>query len=116
MSQDRTRTLFRDAHLVLADEIRCGSVVIEGGRITDVDSGNHVRVDETIDCTGLYLMPGVIDDQVHFREPGLTHKEDLASASRACAAGGVTSISGPDIVSGSSTRCSPTCTCRVHRC
>ena len=47
-------------------------------------------MDETIDGTGHHLIPGVIDDQVHFREPGLTHKEDLATASRACAKGGVT--------------------------
>ena len=40
-----------------------------------------------MDATGKYLLPGVIDDQVHFREPGLTHKEDLATASQACAKG-----------------------------
>ena len=45
---------------------------------------------ETIDAQGLHLLPGVIDDQVHFREPGLTHKEDIASGSRACAKGGIT--------------------------
>jgi dihydroorotase len=45
-----------------------------------------------VDATGLHLLPGVIDDQVHFREPGLTHKEDLRSASRACAKGGVTTF------------------------
>jgi dihydroorotase len=49
-------------------------------------------VDEVVDATGLYLLPGVIDDQVHFREPGLTHKEDLRHATRACAKGGVTSF------------------------
>lgn len=48
--------------------------------------------EKTIDATGLTLLPGVIDPQVHFREPGLEHKEDLATASRACAKGGVTSL------------------------
>src|SRR5690606_40099944 len=50
------------------------------------------RADEVVDAAGLHLIPGVIDDQVHFREPGLTHKEDLHTASRACAKGGVTSF------------------------
>lgn len=86
-----TRTWFRNARIVLAEEVRQGSLVIESGRIVEVDAGDNVTADATIDCAGLHLMPGVIDDQVHFREPGLTHKEDLQSASRACAAGGVTS-------------------------
>ena len=60
--------------------------------ILDVDAGSNVAAEKTIDCSGLHLMPGVIDDQVHFRDPGLTHKEDLQTASRACAVGGVTSF------------------------
>lgn len=47
-----------------------------------------------IDATGKYLLPGAIDDQVHFREPGLTHKGDIASESRAAVAGGVTTLHG----------------------
>jgi len=86
------RTLFRNAHVVLPDQVRLGSVLIQDGTILDVDSGPNVTADQSIDCSGLYLMPGVIDDQVHFRDPGLTHKEDLWTASRACAAGGVTSF------------------------
>lgn len=89
---ESARTLFRNAQIVLPDQVRGGSVVVEDGRILDVDAGENVRADTIIDCSGLHLLPGVIDDQVHFREPGLTHKEDLASASRACAAGGVTSF------------------------
>jgi dihydroorotase len=86
------RTLFRNAQIVLPSEVRNGSVLVENGRIIDVDAGTGVGASESIDCTGLHLLPGVIDDQVHFREPGLTHKEDLRCASRACAAGGVTSF------------------------
>lgn len=87
-----TRTLFRDAQIVLPAEVRRGSVLIEDDKILEVDAGAAVRADRVIDCRGRYLMPGVIDDQVHFREPGLDHKEDLQCASRACAAGGVTSF------------------------
>ena len=58
----------------------------------DVAAAEHANADEVVDCQGLHLLPGVIDDQVHFREPGLTHKEDLATASHACAAGGTTSF------------------------
>ncbi len=86
------RTLIKNAHVVLPDSTRAGSVLIEDGKIIDVDAGNQVTADHVIDAEGLHLLPGVIDDQVHFREPGLTHKEDLETASRACAAGGVTSF------------------------
>ena len=86
------RLLFKHANVVLPHLVRAGSVLIEDGKILDVDAGDHAAADEVVDCSGLHLMPGVIDDQVHFREPGLTHKEDLETASRACAAGGVTSF------------------------
>ena len=68
------------------------SVLLEDGRILGVDAPPHTRADEVVDAAGLHLLPGVIDDQVHFRDPGLTHKEDLRTGSRACAAGGVTSF------------------------
>ncbi len=78
--------------MVLPRETARTSVLIEGGRIAAVDAAAHIRADEVVDAAGLHLMPGVIDDQVHFRDPGLTHKEDLRTGSRACAAGGVTSF------------------------
>lgn len=87
-----SRTLFRDAQIVLPDQVRRGSVLVEDGRIVDIDCGPTVTADIIVDCSGRYLMPGVVDDQVHFREPGLTHKEDLSAASHACAIGGVTSF------------------------
>lgn len=71
--------------------MRRANVFLADGKIRDVDASIHASADRIVDGTGKLLMPGVIDDQVHFREPGLTHKEDLESASRACAAGGVTS-------------------------
>jgi len=86
------RTLIQNATVVFPDGIDRRSVLIDGARIADIDPAPQLRVDGTIDAAGLHLLPGVIDDQVHFREPGLTHKEDLATASRACAKGGVTTF------------------------
>lgn len=86
------RTLFQNASIVFPDSVSVGSILVEDGKILDIAASSDAAADEVIACDGLYLMPGVIDDQVHFREPGLTHKEDLATASHACAAGGVTSF------------------------
>lgn len=86
------RTLIKNAQVVLPGEVSQLDVVIEGHKIADVGPAVQLAVDETLDAAGLTLMPGVIDDQVHFREPGLTHKEDLEHASRACAKGGVTTF------------------------
>lgn len=86
------RRLIRGGTVVFPDGLRRANLLLDDGKILDVDPPVSATVDETIDATGLHVLPGVIDDQVHFREPGLTHKEDLASASRACAKGGVTSF------------------------
>ena len=86
------RTLIRGAAVVLPDETVRTPVLLDGGRIAVIGGAAHTRADEVVDATGLHLLPGVIDDQVHFRDPGLTHKEDLRTGSRACAAGGVTSF------------------------
>lgn len=84
------RTLIKNAQVVLPGGVERTDVLIEGSQIADIGPAAQLRVDEEIDAGGLHLLPGVIDDQVHFREPGLTHKEDLATGSRACAKGGVT--------------------------
>ena len=86
------RTLIANAEVVLPGETGRASVLVEDDRIASIDVPHSVRHDERIDASGLYLMPGVIDDQVHFRDPGLTHKEDLITGSTACAKGGVTSF------------------------
>ena len=86
------RTLIQGATVVLPGETARTSVLIDDGQIAAVGAAAHSRADEVVDATGLHLLPGVIDDQVHFRDPGLTHKEDLRTGSRACAAGGVTSF------------------------
>jgi len=86
------KTLIKNATVVLPTGSVQTSVLIEGSKIVDLDPAIQTSADETIDAGGLHLLPGVIDDQVHFRDPGLTHKEDLATASRACAKGGVTTF------------------------
>lgn len=74
-----------------------GSLLIEGDKISRIGEGDVTgdpafEADEVIDATGKWLLPGVIDDQVHFRDPGLTHKGDMESESRAAVAGGVTTF------------------------
>ena len=86
------KTLIRHATVLLPTGRANVSVLFEEDRIAAIDPAIHTAVDVTVDAGGLHLLPGVIDDQVHFREPGLTHKEDLRSASRACAKGGVTTF------------------------
>ncbi|GJE55703.1 MULTISPECIES: dihydroorotase [Methylobacterium] len=65
---------------------------IRAGRVAAIGDLSRAQAVETRDCTGLHLLPGVIDSQVHFREPGLDHKEDLESGSRAAVMGGVTAV------------------------
>ena len=86
------RLLIKNAQVVLPDAIEPVSVVVEGTRIADIDPAAQCQSTKWSTPAGSYLLPGVVDDQVHFREPGLTHKEDLATASRACAKGGVTTF------------------------
>ncbi|WP_164779947.1 dihydroorotase [Mesorhizobium sp. M7A.F.Ca.US.011.01.1.1] len=65
---------------------------VKGGRIAAIGDLRQASAGETIDCRGLHILPGVIDSQVHFREPGLEHKEDLETGSRAAVLGGVTTV------------------------
>ena len=65
---------------------------IRAGRFAAIGDLSHASAGEVIDCKGLHLLPGVIDSHVHFREPGLTHKEDLESGSRGAVLGGVTAV------------------------
>ncbi len=69
-----------------------GSVGVSDGKITAIGKLDADNAAEEVDCTGLHIFPGVIDSQVHFREPGPTHKEDLESGMRSAIAGGVTTI------------------------
>jgi dihydroorotase len=86
--------LIRHARILLADgSWLLGDLLVRDERIVEIATEIvNTEVTREIDATGLVLLPGVIDPQVHFREPGLEHKEDLTTASRACAKGGVTSF------------------------
>ena len=86
------RILVKGGRIVNEGRSFDGSVVIEDGNIIDITKKQpESSFDEIIDALGCYVLPGVIDDHVHFREPGLTEKADIESESRAAAAGGVTS-------------------------
>jgi dihydroorotase len=90
---DLNKLLITNARLVNEGAIRDTDVLIEGDRISRVDAGISAGEGvEVIDAAGKFLLPGMIDDQVHFREPGLTHKGDLATESAAAVAGGITSF------------------------
>jgi dihydroorotase len=85
--------LIRNANVLMPDgSFQHANVLVRGGTIEQVSSNLDAEADRVIEADRLTLLPGAIDPQVHFREPGLEHKEDLTTASRACARGGVTSF------------------------
>lgn len=85
--------LILNANIVNENKVFQGDVLIKGERIEKIGTSLQAeKADKVIDAKGNYLLPGVIDDQVHFREPGLTHKADIYTESRAAVAGGVTSF------------------------
>ncbi len=91
------KTLIKNATIINEGIKFKGSVLIDGEKIKKifpqvVPSDFDLSDVQLVDASGLYLIPGVIDDQVHFREPGLTHKGDISSESRAAVAGGVTTF------------------------
>ena len=85
-------TLIRNALLINEGKIFLADVFIQNGLIAQIGQSLDVQADESIDAEGKYLIPGIIDDQVHFREPGLTHKAELYTESKAAVAGGITSF------------------------
>ena len=89
------KMIIKGGHIVNEGRVFEGSIVIEQERIANILASSDASVEdaeEVIDATGCYVMPGMIDDHVHFREPGLTEKADMDSESLAAAAGGVTSF------------------------
>jgi dihydroorotase len=86
--------LIKNAQIVNEGQILRGDVLIQGDRIAEVAESISVKSSDTmvIDADGHYLVPGMIDDQVHFREPGLSHKATIATESKAALAGGITSF------------------------
>ncbi|MEL7066963.1 MAG: dihydroorotase, partial [Planctomycetota bacterium] len=87
-----SRLLIRGGHCVRPDGVTQQNILIENGAFLDFDPPASAHTDDVIDATGMHVFPGLIDDQVHFREPGLTHKEDLRTGSMAAAKGGVTAF------------------------
>ncbi|MCY2686215.1 dihydroorotase [Salinimicrobium sp. TH3] len=88
------KVLIKNAKIVNEGSIFEGDVFIEDGIITEIASSISAKSPNLniVDAEGNYLLPGVIDDQVHFREPGLTHKETIETGSKAAVAGGITSF------------------------
>ena len=84
--------ILKGGTLVNHDGVGVRDLAIQEGRIVGVGDLGEFSAAETLDCTGLHILPGVIDSQVHLREPGLEHKEDLESGGRAAVMGGVTSV------------------------
>lgn len=87
------RTLIKNGTIVNEGRSFLGDLVVDGEQIAEIYEGKAPRgiYDQVIDASGCFVLPGVIDDHVHFREPGLTRKADIESESRAAAFGGVTS-------------------------
>ncbi|MGZ4000353.1 MAG: dihydroorotase, partial [Mucilaginibacter sp.] len=84
--------LIKSATVVNENKQFVSDLLVKDGLIERIDKQIDVNADQTINAEGLYLFPGCIDDQVHFREPGLTYKGDIHSESRAAVAGGITSF------------------------
>ncbi len=90
--QNSFDTILINGTLVNHDGEHTTDIGISAGRITCIGKLTHNNAQHVIDCTGFHILPGVIDTQVHFREPGLTHKEDLETGSKAAVMGGVTAV------------------------
>jgi dihydroorotase len=90
------RTLIANGIIINENKQFKGSLLIENGKIKDIIEGTvsmqEIEYHNFIDAAGKIIMPGVIDDQVHFREPGLTHKAEISTESRAAIAGGITTF------------------------
>lgn len=88
----KERTIIKNISIVNEGQIIVNNLLIEDGIIRKIGEFDKVSVTNSIDGTGKYLFPGIIDGQVHFREPGLTHKGDIYTESKAAIAGGITSF------------------------
>lgn len=89
---DTLDLILKNAIAVLPQGTVPANIGVKNGKIAAIGDLDNVTTAQTIDCSGLHILPGVIDTQVHFREPGGEHKEDLATGTQAAAMGGVTSI------------------------
>src|SRR5712664_3001136 len=85
-------TILKSGTVVNKDGEGVRDIGITNCRIAPIGLLGNASAAEVVDCKGLHILPGVIDTQVHFREPGLTHKEDLETGSRSAVMGGVTAV------------------------
>src|SRR5690554_6643419 len=85
-------TIFKNGTVANHDGVRRADIAVTGGRIAALGDVGAAAAGKIVDCTGLHILPDVIDTQVHFREPGLTDKEDLATGSLSAVMGGVTGV------------------------
>ena len=83
--------IIKNAKIVNENKIYNSDVLIVDKKIKKISSNINVSAERILDAKGLHLFPGIIDDQVHFREPGLTHKANISTESKAAIAGGITS-------------------------
>ncbi len=88
----RFDTIFVGGECVTPSGVVRANIGVADGKITAIGDVGTIVADKVVNCAGLTILPGVIDSQVHFREPGLEHKEDLETGTRAAALGGVTSL------------------------
>src|ERR1700674_2209260 len=88
----RFDTILKSGTVVNQDGEGTRDIAITNGRIAEIGGLGQASAAEMIDCKGLHILPGVMDTQVHFREPGLTQKEDLETGSRSAVMGGVTAV------------------------
>src|SRR6185295_2420628 len=88
----RFDTILKSGTVVNQDGEGIRDIGVSNGRIAAIGALGQATAAETIDCKGLHILPGVIDNQEHFRGPGLTHKEDLETGSRSAVMGGVTAV------------------------
>ena len=79
------KILIKNGNLVSSENISKQDILISNGKISEIGSFETINADHIIDASDKYIFPGIIDPQVHFRDPGLTHKEDLRTGSMAAA-------------------------------
>src|SRR6202035_1271562 len=88
----RFDTILKSGTVVNQDGEGVRDIAIANGRIAAIGGLGQASAAAGVDCKGLHILPGVMDTQVHFREPGLTHKEDMETGSRSAVMGGVTAV------------------------
>src|ERR1700754_1876762 len=88
----RFDTILKSGTVVNQDGEGARDIGVTVGRIAAIGSLSQASAGEVIDCKGMHILPGVMDTQVHFREPGLSHKEDLETGSRSARGGGGTAV------------------------